>query len=52
MPKTKTQNKTEVNGKGKDLDDIVNTIIKKCNDTIVEFKNDKRFNTISICRSL
>jgi hypothetical protein len=51
MPKTKTQNKTEVNGKGKDLDDIVNTIIKKCNDTIVEFKNVNKNDTSYHCES-
>jgi hypothetical protein len=47
MPKTKTQNKTEVNGKGKELDDIVNGIIKKCKDTIVEYKNKKKNDTTS-----
>ncbi len=39
MPKTKTQNNTEVNGKGKELDIIVNNIIKSCNDTIKEYKS-------------
>jgi hypothetical protein len=38
MPKTKTQNKTEVNKNGKELDDIVDYIIKKCNEAIKEFK--------------
>jgi hypothetical protein len=51
MPKTKTQNKTEVNGKGKELDDIVNGIIKKCKDTIVEYKNKKKNDTHHHCES-
>jgi hypothetical protein len=41
MPKTKKENKMEINSKGKELDEIVNAIIIKCNDTIVEFKKDK-----------
>ena len=48
MPNTKTQNNTKVSGMGKELNDIVNAIIKKCNDTIVESKNETRFNTSSI----
>lgn len=39
MPKTKTQNKTEVNKNGKELDDIVDYIIKKCNEVIEEYKS-------------
>ena len=38
MPKTKKENKIEINSKGKELDEIVNAIIIKCNDTIVEWK--------------
>jgi hypothetical protein len=41
MPKTKTQNKTEVNKNGKELDDIVDYIIKKCNEVIEEYKSQK-----------
>ena len=41
MPKTKKENKMEINSKGKELDEIVNAIIIKCNDTIVEWKKEK-----------
>ena len=41
MPKTKTQNKTEVNKNGKELDDIVDYIIKKCNEVIEEYKSQE-----------
>jgi len=41
MPKTKTHNKTEVNKNGKELDDIVDYIIKKCNEVIEEYKSQE-----------
>ena len=41
MPKTKKENKMEINSKGKELDEIVNGIIIKCNDTIVAWKKEK-----------
>jgi len=41
MPKTKKENKIEINSKGKELDEIVNGIIIKCNDTIVAWKKEK-----------
>ena len=40
MPKTKKENKIEINSKGKELDEIVNAIIIKCNDTIVKWKKE------------
>ena len=46
MPKTKTQNKIEVNKNAKELDDIVDYIIKKCNEVIEEYKSEDNKNKI------
>lgn len=40
MPKTKKENKMEINSKGKELDELVSAIIIKCDETIAVWKNN------------